>query len=585
MNERISTTELADILARKAGLSQEEAFAFVRDVFDCIDRAISEDKYVKIKGLGTFKLISMSPRESVAVNTGERIVIEGYQKFSFTPEAALKDLINKPFAHFEAVTLNEGVDFKDTEVDEDSSVDPDTGELSTDLEDSPAEPVSESASKEKNHSSVEVISVTPRAAVVPSETIPQAPLATNPVNPMTARKKTTVFSIPVVDKTVPFDANIQSPAFDPQPLTQPQPEIPTSAPIAEPESEDPKDLLKRERSRAAAELLARLKAKQQLQKEEEENIFRPLGRKKPESLSESVEELSKPVQPLSRPVQSLSQRIENKQREEKTTEEEEASRSIIGRRSPEVVMSASKASPHWAESIALRSERSEGPNQEVAEPKVLATPEVLNTEGVKLEGLEKAKERRARNEASLRASQKTYRFPFFITTTILVAILLMISFVFFTQPVWIQDIMGTKGQKIIIKIADQKEASVAPSQPIAQPKKVEEAKEDKQEPAAVQSKSKTPPAPVVEKSATSTAQADDKLWITEAHANPKDYKIVGTLESITLTKGMNLARLSKKYYGCRDLWALILAHNSATVKNADNISLGMVLKIPKLMKK
>ena len=157
MNERISTTELADILARKAGLSQEEAFAFVRDVFDCIDRAISEDKYVKIKGLGTFKLISMSPRESVAVNTGERIVIEGYQKFSFTPEAALKDLINKPFAHFEAVTLNEGVEFKDTEVDEDSSVDPDTEELSTDLEDSSVEPISESASKEKNHSSVEVI--------------------------------------------------------------------------------------------------------------------------------------------------------------------------------------------------------------------------------------------------------------------------------------------------------------------------------------------------------------------------------------------------------------------------------------------
>ncbi|MBP9637880.1 MAG: HU family DNA-binding protein, partial [Bacteroidaceae bacterium] len=142
MNERISTTELADILARKAGLSQEEAFAFVRDVFDCIDRAISEDKYVKIKGLGTFKLISMSPRESVAVNTGERIVIEGYQKFSFTPEAALKDLINKPFAHFEAVTLNEGVEFKDTEVDEDSSVDPDTEELSTDLEDSSVEPIS-----------------------------------------------------------------------------------------------------------------------------------------------------------------------------------------------------------------------------------------------------------------------------------------------------------------------------------------------------------------------------------------------------------------------------------------------------------
>ncbi len=571
MNERISTTELADILARKAGLSQEEAFAFVRDVFDCIDRAISEDKYVKIKGLGTFKLISMSPRESVAVNTGERIVIEGYQKFSFTPEAALKDLINKPFAHFEAVTLNEGVEFKDTEVDEDSSVDPDTEELSTDLEDSSAEPISELASKEKNHSSVEVISVTPRAAVVPSETIPQAPLATNPVNPMAARKKTAVFSIPVVDKTVPFDANIQSPSFDAQPLTQPddsketpesiirtsirketpveevaevthskyEPEIPTSAPIVEPELEDPKDRLKRERSRAAAELLARLKAKQQLQKEEEENILRPLGRKKPESLSEPIEQCSESIEKLSDTAESLSQRIENKHQEEITV--------------------PSKASSHWAEAISLRAEKTEiieTSSEETAET------EMSSAEKVKLEGLEKARERRERNEASLRASQKTYRFPFFITTTILVAIVLMISFVFITQPAWIHDFMGTEGQKIIIKIADQKEAPVAAS---IQPK--------------------TPPAPVAEKPATSTAQADDKLWITEAHANPEDYKIVGTLESITLTKGMSLARLSKKYYGCRDLWSLILAHNSATIKNADNISLGTTQKIPKLMKK
>lgn len=548
MNERISTTELADILARKAGLSQEEAFAFVRDVFDCIDRAISEDKYVKIKGLGTFKLISMSPRESVAVNTGERIVIEGYQKFSFTPEAALKDLINKPFAHFEAVTLNEGVEFKDTEVDEDSiaDADADTEELATDLEEDSVKLVPDIAPKEKAYSSVssvEVIPVAPRAAVAPSKAIPQTPSATNPVNSMAARKKTAVFSIPVVDKTVPFDANVQPATSDAQSLAQPknpdkvpEPEVPTSSSIVEPELEDPKDRLKKERSRAAAELLARLKAKQQLQKEEEENILRPLGRKKPESLSEPTEQRSELAEKLSGTAESLSQRIENKHQEERTA--------------------ASKASSHWASLRAEKSEIIEASSEEAAET------EMSSAEKVKLEGLEKAKERRERNEASLRASQKTYRFPFFITTTILVAIVLMISFVFITQPAWIQDFMGTKGQKIIIKIADQKEAPVATS---IQPK--------------------TLPTPVVEKSATSTAQADDKLWITAAHANPEDYKIVGTLESITLTKGMSLARLSKKYYGCRDLWSLILAHNSATVKNADNISLGTTLKIPKLMKK
>ncbi|MFA6872646.1 MAG: HU family DNA-binding protein [Bacteroidaceae bacterium] len=606
MNERISTTELADILARKAGLSQEEAFAFVRDVFDCIDRAISDDKYVKVKGLGTFKLISMSPRESVAVNTGERIVIEGYQKFSFTPEVALKDLINKPFAHFEAVPLNEGVEFNDTEVDfkdaegdEDSSVDT----ADTDAEDSFTELVSRPMSTEDFYSSVEVIPVLPSTVATSSEPTPETPPAINPVNPMAARKKTTIFAVPVVDKTVPFDANVQ-----PQPLVadvQPsekeevadeipsksEAEIPISSSSMEVEQEeDPKERLKKERSRAAAELLARLKAKQQLQKEEEMNRVRPLGRKKPESLSESTETQKESVERLpnsdmassSDTAESLSQRIEGKLQEKNSFQNTAA---------------VSKASSHLAEVISLRLGRSETVGkvedtegrEEAEKPKTyseeIIETEMLSSEKGTPEGLERAKERRERNEASLRASRKTYRFPFFIMTAVLLLVLFMISFVYITQPVWIQDIMGTKDQQIIIKLADQPETSVAPRKPVAQPVQTQKAEESKRESAIVPSKSNTPPAPSVKKAPPTAAQASDKLWITAAHVNPKDYKIVGTLESITLTSGMSLARLSKKYYGCRDLWALILAHNSATIKNADNIPLGMTLKIPKLMKK
>ena len=91
-----------------------------------IEESLESDKYVKIKGLGAFKLIDVESRESVNVNTGERFEIQGHTKVSFTPEPALKDIINKPFAHFETVVLNEGTVLEDTPVDSGSEEDEDT---------------------------------------------------------------------------------------------------------------------------------------------------------------------------------------------------------------------------------------------------------------------------------------------------------------------------------------------------------------------------------------------------------------------------------------------------------------------------
>lgn len=107
MSNKLSIQDLASAYAEKSGTDQKSALAFVKTVFEIVEEFISTDKVVKIKGFGTFKLISVSDRESVNVNTGERIVIAGHTKLSFTPDASLRDAVNRPFADFETTPINE----------------------------------------------------------------------------------------------------------------------------------------------------------------------------------------------------------------------------------------------------------------------------------------------------------------------------------------------------------------------------------------------------------------------------------------------------------------------------------------------
>ena len=125
MNTKINLQQLAKILAQKTSVSQKDAEAFLKEFFDSIVQNVTTDKLVKVKGLGTFKLIEVLDRESVNVNTGERIVIPGHSKLSFIPETALKDLINKPFADFQTTVINEGTSIEEMEwvPQEDSSPD------------------------------------------------------------------------------------------------------------------------------------------------------------------------------------------------------------------------------------------------------------------------------------------------------------------------------------------------------------------------------------------------------------------------------------------------------------------------------
>lgn len=110
---KIGNKDLAKVLIDKFGLDKTASDQFITDIFEVIGDGLCKEKIVKIKGLGTFKVTSVAPRKSVDVNTGESIVIEGRDKISFTAETAMRDLVNKPFAQFDTVIVNDGVDFDD----------------------------------------------------------------------------------------------------------------------------------------------------------------------------------------------------------------------------------------------------------------------------------------------------------------------------------------------------------------------------------------------------------------------------------------------------------------------------------------
>lgn len=142
MNERLSLQDLIDLLAKKQEITKKEAEVFLRELIAVISETIESNESVKIKDFGTFKLVKVNARKSVDVNTGEAIEIAAHYKLSFTPDKLLKEAINRPFAHFESVILEEGVSFDNIEKDEtvnieeadeeeDVSVDEETNEASS----------------------------------------------------------------------------------------------------------------------------------------------------------------------------------------------------------------------------------------------------------------------------------------------------------------------------------------------------------------------------------------------------------------------------------------------------------------------
>ena len=221
---KISIQDLSQALVLRHGLEKRDAAIFVSAMFDIIQMNLEKDRIVKVKGLGTFKIIDVDDRESVNVNTGERVLIEGHNKITFTPDPLMKELVNKPFSQFETVVLNDGVDFEDAKATEDSPVDDDPND--------PANfPLVDFGARE-DHKLVDISDedipewVIEPVVKVSEPVAPQKPIVVEP-EIVSLGEVSTLEPEPIVE---PAPEPIVEPA--PEPIVEPAPE-----PIVEPEPE------------------------------------------------------------------------------------------------------------------------------------------------------------------------------------------------------------------------------------------------------------------------------------------------------------------------------------------------------------
>ena len=200
---KVSITELASKLMEKHGLKRTEAELFIRQFVGVINDGLKNDKSVKVKGLGTFKVQAVSARKSVDVNTGEAIVIEGRDKISFTAEAVMRDLVNAPFAQFETVIVNDGVDFSEIDA---------------------------------KHEADNTEAKEPTPAVEPTPVAEPEPAVVEPA-PVAEPEPTVVEAAPAAEPepTVePAPAAEPEPTVEPAPVAEPEPAVVEPTPIVEP---------------------------------------------------------------------------------------------------------------------------------------------------------------------------------------------------------------------------------------------------------------------------------------------------------------------------------------------------------------
>ena len=158
---KITLVNIAEELVAKSGLTKEDADKFLHAFVETIEKGLRDDKMVKVRGLGTFKLMDVSDRGSVDVNTGERITLKGYTKVSFAPDSSMKEFVNRPFAHFEPVELNDGYPDEEVVVDMEESAE----EATLPVIEEPAEPITEEVKEVAEVAPVE--EVAPEASETP----------------------------------------------------------------------------------------------------------------------------------------------------------------------------------------------------------------------------------------------------------------------------------------------------------------------------------------------------------------------------------------------------------------------------------
>ena len=227
---KVSISELASKLMEKHGLKRTEAELFIRQFVGVINDGLKNDKSVKVKGLGTFKVQAVSARKSVDVNTGEAIVIEGRDKISFTAEAVMRDLVNAPFAQFETVIVNDGVDF--SEIDAKNEADnTEAKEPTPAVEPAPVAEPEPAVFEPAPVAEPEPAVVEPTPVAEPEPTVVEAAPAAEP-EPTVVEAAPAAEPEPTVVEAAP--AAEPEPTVEPAPVAEPEPAVVEPTPIVEP---------------------------------------------------------------------------------------------------------------------------------------------------------------------------------------------------------------------------------------------------------------------------------------------------------------------------------------------------------------
>lgn len=252
---KILIADLAKEVAKKHKLPQKETEQFIANMFAVVAEGLQQDKLVKVKGLGTFKVTQVKPRESVDVNTGERVLISGHDKVTFTPDSLMKELVNKPFAQFETVVINGDVDFAaidaanptvetedvtvETEPADDTAV---ADELANEPEEVQAEPEEVTAEPEEIAAEPEEPAEEQQQEIEPTQAVEQEPIAQSASTTVESEEEA-----PKEPQTAAADADTESEDGGERPVAsalmgvQPEPVAPTVPPVADGEMAAPSE--------------------------------------------------------------------------------------------------------------------------------------------------------------------------------------------------------------------------------------------------------------------------------------------------------------------------------------------------------
>lgn len=209
----LTIRDLAEVLVQKHQLDSRSAEMFLNVVIETIHEGLKNDRVVKVKGFGTFKLTAVRERESINVNTGERVVISSHDKVSFTPDAVLRDLVNKPFAQFDTVVLADGVDFEDMP------------EIDTEESDPIADEVVEMPVPAQEEAKVVAMQVEPKTEL--ESVVEPEPVVEPELEPVQEAEPVAVAEPKPVAEPMP----------EPQPVIEPEPEVEQPEPEAPAEEE------------------------------------------------------------------------------------------------------------------------------------------------------------------------------------------------------------------------------------------------------------------------------------------------------------------------------------------------------------